>query len=156
MLSRSSRDSPGRAWPRARAILPEACSRIRARSISMNSSKVSCSGLLPMYAPLRSASTLSAIHPSAWKGNSENFAFWGFSEVRLRIHRQFIAPCYRGGVVQLKAGLITPPLVKGDAHEEAHRVVVECGGPDGGDAGDERSACVRGEAMELCRSHPGK
>ena len=21
------------------------------------------------------------IHPSAWKGNSANFAFWGFSEV---------------------------------------------------------------------------
>jgi hypothetical protein len=26
---------------------------------------------------------LGAIHPSAWNKNSANFAFWGFSEVRI-------------------------------------------------------------------------
>ena len=54
MRSSSSCDSPGRAWPRASASLPEACSWSHPRSISMNCSKVSCSGLgpSPTFAPL--------------------------------------------------------------------------------------------------------
>jgi hypothetical protein len=31
-----------------------------------------------------SSSLLLSIHRSAWKGNSANFAFWGFSEVRFK------------------------------------------------------------------------
>jgi hypothetical protein len=36
---------------------------------------------------------LAPIHRSAWKGNSANFAFWGFSEVRINAHRTGAAQC---------------------------------------------------------------
>ena len=39
------------------------------------------------------------------------------------------------------AGLITPPLVKGDAYE-AHPGVVECGGPNGGDDGRDGGSSI--------------
>jgi hypothetical protein len=63
------------------------------------------------------------IHRSAWKGNSANFAYWGFSEVG----QEFIgnsSPVASVGALINVAGLITPPLVKGGACE-AHHTVVE-------------------------------
>ena len=45
------------------------------------------------------------IHRSAWKGNSANFAFWLFSEVRRcygRIHREFIT--YSSAIHRPKVG----------------------------------------------------
>jgi hypothetical protein len=36
----------------------------------------------PGWSLAASVLSLALIHPSAWKKNSANFAFWGFSEVR--------------------------------------------------------------------------
>jgi hypothetical protein len=45
--------------------------------------------------PGRSCSDPSScsIHPSAWKGNSANFAFWGFSEVQLPLYGVLRSSC---------------------------------------------------------------
>lgn len=98
MRSSSSCDSPGRAWPRAPAILPEACSFSRPRYSSMSCSKVSCSGfgLSSTRAPLFCARCpqIMGYSPMLVEGKSSevglpflgfsaNFALRGFSEVRV-------------------------------------------------------------------------
>jgi hypothetical protein len=53
-------------------------------------------------------------------------------------------------LIDLRRGWLAPPFVRRVGVYEAQAGVVDGGGPDGGDAGDERGAGVREKAQYSC------